>query len=73
MILSNHPISGGTHLPDLTVITPVYSQGRAVFYLASRGHHADIGGIQPGSMPSFSKQLEEEGAAFISFKIVENN
>jgi len=43
-----------------------------VFYVASRGHHADIGGIQPGSMPSFSKCLEEEGAAFMGFKIVKN-
>jgi len=45
VILSNHPIAGGTHLPDMTVITPVYSAGKPVFYLASRGHHADIGGI----------------------------
>ena len=43
-----------------------------MFYVASRGHHADIGGIQAGSMPSFSKALEEEGATFMSFKIVEN-
>ena len=45
VILSNHPIAGGTHLPDMTVITPVYSQGKAIAYVASRGHHADIGGI----------------------------
>ena len=70
VILSNHPLAGGTHLPDLTVITPVFNNGKAVFYVASRGHHADIGGICPGSMPSFSKCLEEEGAAFMGFKLV---
>ena len=71
MILSNHPLAGGTHLPDMTIITPVYHKNSAVFYVASRGHHADIGGIQPGSMPSFSKELEEEGARFMGFKIVQ--
>ena len=45
VILANHPIAGGTHLPDMTIITPVYQVGRPVFYVASRGHHADIGGI----------------------------
>lgn len=54
----------------MTVITPVFENGEAVFYVASRGHHADIGGIQPGSMPSFSKSIEEEGAAFMGFKLV---
>jgi 5-oxoprolinase (ATP-hydrolysing) len=72
VILANHPMSGGTHLPDMTVITPVFSAGSPVFYLASRGHHADIGGISPGSMPPFSKCLEEEGAAIRSFKIVKD-
>jgi 5-oxoprolinase (ATP-hydrolysing) len=56
----------------MTVITPVYEAGQPVFYVASRGHHADIGGIQPGSMPAFSKVIEEEGAAFVSFKIVKD-
>lgn len=70
MILANHPKAGGTHLPDMTIITPVFEGGIPVFYVASRGHHADIGGIQPGSMPSFSKCLAEEGAAFMGFKIV---
>ena len=73
VILSNHTMAGGTHLPDMTVITPVYEEGRPVFFVASRGHHADIGGIQPGSMPSFSKCLAEEGAAFMSLKIVKDN
>ena len=57
----------------MTIISPVYSNGKPIFYVASRGHHADIGGIQPGSMPSFSKVLEEEGAAIESLKIVKNN
>lgn len=70
VILANHPLAGGTHLPDMTVITPVFENGKAVFYVASRGHHSDIGGIQPGSMPSFSKCIEEEGAAFMGFKLV---
>ena len=45
VILTNHPLAGGTHLPDMTIITPVYQNGVPVFYVASRGHHADIGGI----------------------------
>jgi len=57
-------------LPDMTVITPVFEGEKPVFYVASRGHHADIGGIQPGSMPSFSSCLAEEGAAFMGFKLV---
>jgi 5-oxoprolinase (ATP-hydrolysing) len=70
--MSNHPSAGGSHLPDITVITPVFCQGKPVFYVASRGHHADIGGISPGSMPPFSKFLSEEGLAVKSFKIVKN-
>jgi 5-oxoprolinase (ATP-hydrolysing) len=74
VIATNHPDAGGSHLPDITVITPVFvpSSKRAVFYVASRGHHADIGGIQPGSMPPFSTSLTEEGASFKYFKLVEN-
>ncbi|CAH3017311.1 unnamed protein product [Porites evermanni] len=72
VILSNHPSAGGTHLPDLTVITPVFYPGQAkpVFFVASRGHHADIGGSAPGSMPPNSHSIFEEGAVFKSFKIV---
>ncbi|XP_027713466.1 5-oxoprolinase isoform X2 [Vombatus ursinus] len=72
VILSNHPKAGGSHLPDLTVITPVFwpGQPRPVFYVASRGHHADIGGITPGSMPPHSTALQQEGAVFLSFKLV---
>ncbi|XP_074059206.1 5-oxoprolinase [Macrotis lagotis] len=73
VILSNHPRAGGSHLPDLTVITPVFwpGQPRPVFYVASRGHHADIGGITPGSMPPHSTTLHQEGAVFLSFKLVQ--
>ncbi|XP_058035036.1 5-oxoprolinase isoform X5 [Ahaetulla prasina] len=72
VILSNHPCAGGSHLPDLTVITPVFweKEPKAIFFVASRGHHADIGGITPGSMPPHSHSLQEEGAIFISFKLV---
>ncbi|XP_055656321.1 5-oxoprolinase isoform X3 [Falco peregrinus] len=74
VILSNHPCAGGSHLPDLTVITPVFWPGvpKPVFFVASRGHHADIGGITPGSMPPHSKALREEGAVFVSFKLVKD-
>uniref|UniRef100_A0A673B8F0 5-oxoprolinase, ATP-hydrolysing n=1 Tax=Sphaeramia orbicularis TaxID=375764 RepID=A0A673B8F0_9TELE len=72
VILSNHPCAGGSHLPDLTVITPVFREGISgpVFFVASRGHHADIGGITPGSMPPHSTSLQQEGAVFTSFKLV---
>jgi N-methylhydantoinase B/oxoprolinase/acetone carboxylase alpha subunit len=56
VLVSNHPqLAGGSHLPDITVITPIFSAGKIVFFVASRGHHADIGGIAPGSMPPLSK------------------
>jgi len=73
VILSNHPKAGGSHLPDLTVITPVFfdDSEKPDFFVANRGHHADIGGLVPGSMPPHSTSLDQEGAAFISFKIVE--
>lgn len=72
VILANHPVAGGSHLPDITVITPVFSPDgkQIIFFTASRGHHADIGGISPGSMPPHSKTLYEEGAQIKSFKIV---
>jgi 5-oxoprolinase (ATP-hydrolysing) len=70
VVISNHPCAGGSHLPDITVITPVFYDGVKIFYVASRGHHADIGGITPGSMPPFSKSLSEEGVAIMSCKIV---
>jgi len=72
VLVSNHPAAGGSHLPDITVITPVFRNGDIIFWTASRGHHADIGGISPGSMPPNSRFLQEEGAAITSFKLVEN-
>jgi 5-oxoprolinase (ATP-hydrolysing) len=70
VLLSNHPAMGGSHLPDMTVITPLWQQDRIVMYVANRGHHADIGGITPGSMPPFSRTLAEEGCAIHRFKLV---
>lgn len=70
VLIANHPASGGTHLPDITVVTPVFSRGEIVFFVASRGHHADIGGTRPGSMPPDSKWLYEEGAAILGEKLV---
>ena len=68
----NDPYHGGTHLPDVTVITPVFLSGHVapVFYVGSRGHHADIGGITPGSMPPFSTRIEEEGVQIQNFPLV---
>ena len=70
VILTNHPAAGGSHLPDITAISPCFYNGDIIFFVASRGHHSDIGGITPGSMPAFSKSLTEEGVAIKSFKIV---
>ncbi len=69
---TNAPYSGGTHLPDITVITPVFAEdGREVwFYVASRGHHADIGGITPGSMPPASTTIVQEGVLLDNFQLV---
>jgi len=73
VLVANHPAAGGSHLPDITVMTPVFQDGTIIFWVASRGHHADIGGISPGSMPPDSRQLIEEGAAILSFKLVAEN
>ncbi|EDN08864.1 5-oxoprolinase [Histoplasma mississippiense (nom. inval.)] len=70
VLISNHPTCGGTHLPDITVITPVFENGEIVFYVASRGHHADIGGCLPGSMPPTSTELWQEGASIEAEKLV---
>lgn len=74
VILSNHPCAGGTHLPDITVTTPVFDDDEnpteIQFFVANRGHHADIGGILAGSMPPNSTELWQEGAAVESFKMV---
>ncbi|WP_459614157.1 hydantoinase B/oxoprolinase family protein [Bordetella sp. 2513F-2] len=68
----NDPYNGGTHLPDLTVITPVFDRaGREIlFYVGSRGHHSDIGGTTPGSMPPDSRTVDEEGVLFTNFQLV---
>ena len=76
----NNPYNGGTHLPDITVITPVFLDSQLsesplaspLFYVASRGHHADIGGITPGSMPPNSQTVEEEGIFIDNFQLVES-
>ncbi|MHC5675110.1 hydantoinase B/oxoprolinase family protein [Nostoc sp.] len=71
--LSNNPYNGGTHLPDVTAITPIFDgyKKQVIFYVASRGHQADIGGITPGSMPPHSTTVEEEGIIFDNFLLVE--
>jgi len=68
----NDPYHGGTHLPDVTVITPVFLEGaiQPEFYVGSRGHHADIGGTTPGSMPPFSTTIQEEGVQINNVKLV---
>ncbi|MCX7140997.1 MAG: hydantoinase B/oxoprolinase family protein [Proteobacteria bacterium] len=69
----NAPYNGGTHLPDITVITPVFDDANAkiLFYVGSRGHHADVGGMTPGSMPPDSRVVEEEGVLIDNFLLVE--
>src|SRR5690606_1349377 len=68
----NDPYHGGTHLPDVTLVTPVFDrEGREIlFYVGSRGHHADIGGTTPGSMPPDSSTIDEEGVLFTNFQLV---
>ncbi|MCV7258496.1 hydantoinase B/oxoprolinase family protein [Mycobacterium shimoidei] len=70
----NDPYHGGTHLPDITVVTPVFDiAGETVlFFVASRGHHAEIGGITPGSMPANSREIHEEGVLFDNWLLAEN-
>ncbi|MGA8008311.1 MAG: hydantoinase B/oxoprolinase family protein [Thiomonas sp.] len=73
VFMLNDPYHGGTHLPDVTVVTPVFDAAGAqvLFYVGSRGHHADIGGITPGSMPPFSRRIDEEGVVIDNFKLVD--
>ena len=70
VFVTNAPYDGGTHLPDITVVMPVFVGGECAFHVASRGHHADIGGITPGSMPPFSKDISEEGILFDGIRLV---
>lgn len=69
----NNPYNGGTHLPDVTIVTPVFQEdgSRILFFVASRGHHADIGGRTPGSAPPDSAHIDEEGVLIDNFKLVD--
>jgi 5-oxoprolinase (ATP-hydrolysing) len=73
VFMLNDPYNGGTHLPDVTVISPVFDDGgeRILFYVGSRGHHADIGGTTPGSMPPDSEFIEQEGVLIDNFRLVD--
>ncbi len=73
VFVTNDPYRGGSHLPDVTIVTPVHdaTTGELIFFTASRAHHAEIGGILPGSMPPFSKNLGEEGVLIRNFKLVD--
>lgn len=74
VFMINDPSAGGTHLPDITIVTPIFLEGSVApaFYVASRGHHADIGGTTPGSMPPDSGILEDEGICFTNFHLVKD-
>jgi len=73
VLMLNDPYNGGTHLPDVTVISPVFDKDakEILFYVGSRGHHADIGGTTPGSMPPDSRSVEEEGVLISNFLLVD--
>ena len=75
VFVTNAPYNGGTHLPDITVVTPVFGDRRDVplFFVASRGHHADVGGIAPGSMTPLATRIEEEGVVLDNLKLVEDD
>jgi 5-oxoprolinase (ATP-hydrolysing) len=71
VIATNDPYAGGSHLPDITVVTPVHNAaGKPLFFAANRAHHAEIGGITPGSMPPLSKSLADEGVLIQNFRLV---
>lgn len=71
VFVSNDPAHGGSHLPDITVVTPVFGEdGTLSYWVANRGHHADVGGVTPGSMPAFSSSLEEEGVLLSAVNVV---
>ncbi len=74
VFMLNAPYNGGTHLPDITVVTPVFhdESGEILFYVASRGHHADVGGMAPGSMTPRATSIEQEGVVIDNFKLVED-
>jgi 5-oxoprolinase (ATP-hydrolysing) len=73
VFMINAPYDGGTHLPDITVVTPVFGKGDVIiFYVASRGHHADIGGLTPGSMSPRATHIDQEGVYIDTFKLVDS-
>lgn len=72
VVLTNHPAYGGSHLPDMTVITPVFHNGDRIGFVANRAHHSEIGGLTPGSMPPDAKNLEEEGVVFAPTYVIKN-
>lgn len=69
-IVTNHPKYGGSHLPDVTIVTPVYYQNERIGFVVNRAHHSEIGGISPGSMPPNAKNLEEEGVCISPFYLI---
>lgn len=71
-VVTNHPKYGGSHLPDITVVTPVFYESERVGFVVNRAHHSEIGGISPGSMPPNAKNLEEEGVCISPFYLVKN-
>ncbi|NIR50292.1 hydantoinase B/oxoprolinase family protein [candidate division KSB1 bacterium] len=71
VVVANHPAFGGSHLPDITVVSPVYTNHKQLLgYVANRAHHAEIGGVRPGSMPPFATQLAEEGVVIPPFHLI---
>jgi 5-oxoprolinase (ATP-hydrolysing) len=70
VLFSNHPTAGGAHLPDITVITPVFDEEKIIFYTASRGHHRDIDGYEGISGNANATEIWQEGAAVLSFKLI---
>ncbi len=70
--MTNAPYNGGTHLPDITVIKPVFHENKPIAFVAARGHHADIGGISPGSMSPNAVTIEEEGISFDNFRLLKD-
>jgi 5-oxoprolinase (ATP-hydrolysing) len=72
-VVTNHPKYGGSHLPDVTLVTPVFHEGKRVAFVVNRAHHSEIGGISPGSMPPNAKNLAEEGVVIFPFHLVKAN
>src|SRR5580704_5145678 len=69
VVIVNDPFTGGSHLPDITLVAPVYGEGRHLGYVATRAHHADVGGMEPGSMPGNSREIYQEGIVIPAVKL----